>query len=220
MATEAGHAPSRIYFDQNGDMHLNGAKIFNDAEEDIAPALESLDQISIAELEFLDGALAGSQVAGKTLVPDANKELDGIGVIEKVDKLISTAQVLALFGTPIEIVPAPGAGVYLEFLGAYIFLDYNSAAYASDAGEDLVFKYTNAAGAVVSHSIDGTVFHATADALAYARPSNPAADTIVAVANAAIVLHLLVGEWITGNSPLKIRCYYRTIRKAALEAIA
>ncbi len=72
MAAEAGHAASRVYRDQDGNFHLNGASFFNDAEEDISPALESLDQISIAELEFLDGALAGTVVASKTVVYDAN----------------------------------------------------------------------------------------------------------------------------------------------------
>lgn len=42
MATEAGHHASRVYRDQNGDFHLNGAKLFNDAETDIAPILEGV----------------------------------------------------------------------------------------------------------------------------------------------------------------------------------
>lgn len=40
MATEAGHHASRVYRDQSGDFHLNSAKFFNDAEEDIADQLE------------------------------------------------------------------------------------------------------------------------------------------------------------------------------------
>lgn len=72
MAAELGHAASRVYRDQSGNFHLNGAAFYNDAEEDISPALESLDQVSIAELEFLDGALAGAVVASKTVVYDAN----------------------------------------------------------------------------------------------------------------------------------------------------
>lgn len=146
--------------------------------------------------------------------------LDGVGDVKMATKLITSAQVLALFTTPITLVAAPGAGVYLEFLGAQVFLDYGGTAYASDAGEDFVVKYTNAAGAAVSQAIDGTVFHAAADALALARPINPAADTLVAVANAALVAHVLVGNWITGNSPLKVRTFYREIVKTELEAIA
>ena len=75
MATEQGHHANKVYIDQNGDLHLNGAQFFNDAEEDIAPALESLDQISIGELEYLDGVTAGTVTASKALVVDANKDL-------------------------------------------------------------------------------------------------------------------------------------------------
>ena len=40
MAAEAGHEPNRAYFDQSGNLHLNGASLFNGAEADIknAPA--------------------------------------------------------------------------------------------------------------------------------------------------------------------------------------
>lgn len=37
MSAETGHHPSRVYTDQNGDFHLNGAKLFNAAEVDVAP---------------------------------------------------------------------------------------------------------------------------------------------------------------------------------------
>lgn len=42
MTAEAGHAANRAYRDQSGNFHLNGASFFNDAETDIAGALESL----------------------------------------------------------------------------------------------------------------------------------------------------------------------------------
>lgn len=176
--------------------------------------------VSAAELAVLNGVTAGTSTASKVLTLDSNSELNGIGVIKKADVIIPTGEVLALNGTPKTIVAAPGSGKYLEFLGAYVFLDYNSAAYVDDAGEDLVFKYTNGSGAEISQTMDGSAFDGTADALVYARPAAPAADTVEVVENAAIVLHLLTGEWITGDSPLKVRCYYREVRKAALEAIA
>jgi len=77
MAAETGHHPNRVYTDQNGDFHLNGAKFFNDEETDIAPALESLDQISVAELEFLDGATAGAAVASKAVVLSSTLTFQG-----------------------------------------------------------------------------------------------------------------------------------------------
>lgn len=42
MTAEAGHHPNRAYFDQSGNLHLNGASVFNDGEADISGALESL----------------------------------------------------------------------------------------------------------------------------------------------------------------------------------
>lgn len=173
-----------------------------------------------AELAFLNGVTAGAGAASKAMVLDANSELNGIGVIKKADVLIPTAEVLALNGTPKTLVAAPGAGVYLEFLGAYVFLDYAGVAYAADAGEDLCVRYTNASGDIVSTSIDGEEFEAAADALYIMSPVPTAPNIITHGANAPLVLHLLVGEWATGTSPLKVRTYYREIRKAALEAIA
>jgi hypothetical protein len=35
MAAEAGHAPSRVYIDQSGNLHLNGATVFDAGETDI-----------------------------------------------------------------------------------------------------------------------------------------------------------------------------------------
>lgn len=220
MTAEAGHAPNRIYTAQDGSFHLNGAAFYNDAELDISASLEQLNSLAPAEIAFLDGSVAGTPTASKTDVQDANLELNGIGVIRKADVLIPTGEVLTLNGTPKQIVAAPGAGVYLEFLGAYVFLDYNAAAYAADAGEDLVFRYTDGSGDILSIPIDGEEFEVTADRLYIATPISTNPNVITHVDNLAIVAHLQVGEWATGNSPLKVRCFYRHVRKTALEAIA
>lgn len=36
MATEPGHAPNRVYTDQSGNLHLNGAQLFNGNEVEIS----------------------------------------------------------------------------------------------------------------------------------------------------------------------------------------
>jgi hypothetical protein len=136
------------------------------------------------------------------------------------DKYITTAEVLALNATAIDVVPAPGAGKYLMFMGAVVFLDYASIAYVDDAGDDLVFKYTDKNGASISHTLDGSLFDGEADAIVYAYPLNAAASVLESAANAPICVCLENGEWITGNSPLKIRTFYRVITKADLELIS
>jgi len=95
MASEAGHAANRVYTDQNGDFHLNGAKFFNDAEADMAPGLESVGSVSDVEMAFLDGALAGQAVASKAAVADSNAGIGFVGRLTTTDAVASgTARVI------------------------------------------------------------------------------------------------------------------------------
>lgn len=123
---------------------------------------------------------------------------------------VPAASVLALNATPVTLIAAPGAGKALILVGAELWLDYGGTAYAGiAAGEDLAIKYTDANGATLA-TIETTGFlDATADAFRYVQPTTTAAMT--PVANAPLVLHLLTGEIITGNSPLKLRLLYREL---------
>ncbi len=217
MTAEPGHHPNRVYTDHSGGFHLNGASFFNDGEEDCGPALEGLGGLTEAQVDLL-GVTPGTAAASGVLALDANAELNDVGVMKVADVLISSAQLLALNATPQTLVAAPGAGVYLELVRAYLLLDYGTTAYDGiAAGEDLQIKYTDGSGPAASAAIETTGFlSATADALAIALP----ADSPVAVANAALVLHLLSAEIATGDSPLKVRTIYREVRADALTAIS
>ena len=130
--------------------------------------------------------------------------------LKTVTVTVSSAELLALFATPKTLIAAPGAGKALILVAAELWLDYASAAYAGiAAGEDLTIKVSNAAGATLA-TIETTGFlDATADAFRYVEPTTTAART--PVANAPLVLHLLTGEIITGDSPLNVRVLYREI---------
>lgn len=143
------------------------------------------------------------------------REFEHSSIIEKDSEVnVTTAQVLALFATPVELVPAPGANRFLNFKGAMIFLDYAGTAYAGIAvGENLVIKYTNAAGDTASSEIETVGFLDQAnDEYRWAIPGGVDGAVldrdVTALANQPLVLHLLVGEIITGNSPLKIQVIY------------
>jgi hypothetical protein len=130
-----------------------------------------------------------------------------------VTKFITSAQLLALFGTPIEVVPAPGAG---RFIQVEKWMAYKPAgtAYAGIAGtEDLTLKYTNASGAQVASPIEATGFldQATAQtswATTKGSADNATPASALAVANAAVVAHLLVGEITTGDTGVFIKVWY------------
>lgn len=127
---------------------------------------------------------------------------------------ITTAQLLALFTTPIELVPAPRTGNALIFEGAILMLDYNSVAYDGiGATEDLAISYTNAAGLEVGEIETTGFLDQASDQSRYCRPAATASgDTsFTAVEAAALVIHMLIGNIATGNSPLRVKIYYRVV---------
>lgn len=125
------------------------------------------------------------------------------------DVTISTTELLALNVTPKTIVAAPASGYCIVPVGAVLFLDYNSAAYDGiAAGEDLAFKWTDKNGAELFQVETTGFLDQGSDQLRYAQPTTA---LVTPVAAAAVVLHLLTAEIATGDSPLKIRFYYRIV---------
>jgi hypothetical protein len=137
----------------------------------------------------------------------------GTGALKYVDVTLTAAQVKALNATPQQLVPAPGAGFANIFQGAVLFMPYAAAAYTVPAGSDLSFKYTNGAGLEVGQVETTGFLNQTANQTRWARPHAAASgdNSINPTANAAIVLHMLSAEVTVGDSPLKLRVYYRTI---------
>lgn len=130
-------------------------------------------------------------------------------------KTITSAQVLALFGTPITVLAAQGAGIAIVPTRVAVYKPAGTAYSGIATGEDLVLKYTNASGAQCCGVIETTGF--LDQTTAQTRVSHPPGSmTTVAgdyapVANAAVVMHLLVGEITTGDSPLYVRMWYDLI---------
>lgn len=133
--------------------------------------------------------------------------------IQFVDVTVTSAQLLALNATPKTIVAAPGANLALIFEGMVAYKAAGTAYAGVAAGEDLSVKYTDASGAEVAQcEVTGFLDQATAQTR-YVRAQAAASgnSAITPVANAALVLHMLTGEIITGNSDLKLRVYYRVV---------
>lgn len=162
------------------------------------------------------------QISGRELGLGESGELilnrkDGVQEVFGLrrDVTIANAQVLTLFATPQTIIPAPGAVLAAVPRRVLVYKPAGTAFAGIAAGEDLVLKYTNAAGAQCSGVIETTGFldQATDQSRLVHLPGNTGATAsdFAPSANAAVVLHLLVGEVTTGTSALKVRVWYDLI---------
>jgi len=157
--------------------------------------------------------IKGSDYAGLFAVSAATTTviLQSFGVL-KAQVIVTSAQILALRATPITVIAAPGAGKIIDFISANLQLDYNAAAYAESA-DNTVFRYTGAAGVIVSQAIESTGFlDQTADTRnsAIAKIDQIAANS--ACENQSLVWHNTGdGEFTDGNSTIVIDVAYRIV---------
>lgn len=134
------------------------------------------------------------------------------GATQWVDAYVPSAAVMTLRATPATVVPAPGAGYLLEFVGGVIFHD--AAVAFTETSDNLVLRYENGSGAQVSEPIETTGFiDQSTDTMTTIQPL---ADVIVAKAgceNKAIVLHNTGdGEFASGTGALRVKVAYRLWR--------
>jgi hypothetical protein len=79
MTAEAGHVASRAYFDQSGNLHLNGAAVYDSSETDITSTVNlSGVTATSSELNTLASVTAGTVSASKAVVVDANSQISGL----------------------------------------------------------------------------------------------------------------------------------------------
>lgn len=120
---------------------------------------------------------------------------------------ISSAEILALFTTPKEMVAAPGAGKVLEFISLTLAYDYGTVVYTIGAATDLQVKITDKSGAAVSttQAVTGMIDQAT-DQL---RALDKLEASVTPVVNAALVLTLAVANPTLGDGTIHAKVAYR-----------
>lgn len=120
---------------------------------------------------------------------------------------VSQAELLALNGTPKELVPAPGAGKVHEFVSALMILDYETTAYATNG--DLTVA--NETGTALSNTILlANLLAATADKIVQVGALDTADAGVVLIEDEAIMLNCATGNPTAGDSPLRVKVVYRT----------
>lgn len=151
-------------------------------------------------------------------LPQTNPQHMAPGAMQRTQRVyvtITSAQLLALNATPITLVAAPGAGKALIFEGLLIQKPAGTAYAGIAAGEDLSVKYTNGSGAELGVCETTGFLDQAGNEIRWIRPHAPSGagvdSAITPVDNAALVLHLLVGEIITGTSPLNCEVLFNIV---------
>ncbi len=124
-------------------------------------------------------------------------------VCSYTDTVLSSAEVDALNATPIALVPAPGTGKTLLPCGAVAWINYGGTAWAGSA-ETIPVKYGTAGSTALTFS--EAFIEKTSDTFEYQNPTTG----VLPVENAALYA-TANADITTGNSPISIRMYYRTI---------
>jgi hypothetical protein len=131
--------------------------------------------------------------------------------IQYVEVTVSTAEMKDLVTNQKELVAAPGAGKFIQFLGAQLILDYNSAAY-TESGDNMAIRYTDGSGVIVSEAIEATGFvDQTADTITNSIPKKDAIVAATGAVNQALVLDNTGSDYAAGDSPVRVQVVYRVI---------
>jgi hypothetical protein len=97
---------------------------------------------SLSSIESQDSFLV-------TDVSDSNKTkkitlanvLSSEGLVQNKKITLTSAQILDLHNTPVELVPTPGANKFIHVLNIYTYLDFNSIAYVTSINSDIRARY-------------------------------------------------------------------------------
>lgn len=135
---------------------------------------------------------------------------------------LTTAQVKTLNATPITLIAAPAAGYYVVVDEVELFMDYGSAQYAADAGEDFTIEYGTSGTDIITidNDEDGALLGA-ADARRFIKPTvydAVASGTYFNPDNAdheTVQATIASGEWLTGDSPIMYQISYHVVPYAS-----
>ena len=121
-------------------------------------------------------------------------------ITESREVLISNSELKALRAVPQELVPAQGAGKLVEFVSAVVIL-IAGANVLAETTDNLVVRYTNGGGVIVSQPLECTGFidHPLNVVSEMLPKVDPIADATAAL-NAPLVLHNSGDGEFTGNA--------------------
>lgn len=167
MVAEKGHAANRLYFSDDGNLHLNGGKVFTSTEADITSTLDLTTNVTATptELNVLGGVTPGTTTASKALVVDASKTLDVL-TATTLTTLTAVNQLQRLSPAPTDTY---GSAMTIDVTYSFhvvagLFATSASVTYtpsaAGTAGDLLVIRTASGAGGTVTATF-ATTFHSS-----------------------------------------------------------
>ena len=185
-----------------------GVKVIADTLDELNSYIRHLKQ---GEIGVVDGKLYYKEAPRAT-------EFSVLGELE-ASGTIATEDVLTLFSSPIEVIPAPGAGRMILVDEIQLYLDHNTTDYVAAAGEDLSFEYHTTANEIARIDSDNGFITAAEDSRLVIRPTTYDCDVATTLngfnvtndVNKAVMLSVVIGNLATGDSPLLYKIRYRIV---------
>lgn len=118
---------------------------------------------------------------------------------------LTSAQILALNTTPIQLVAAPGAGYYISVVEVMALLNYGTTQYTG--ANNVEIRYTNGSGAKVTGDLASSWLDSSATTAVKA-----VAAAVTPVANAKIVASVPTANPAAGDSTVTIDIAYRIVK--------
>jgi hypothetical protein len=167
------------------------------------------------EVEHVDRAFGGARTMALRVDDESGDvqvhgaPINGAAQVLVATKKLTSTQILSLNSSPIEVIPAPPAGKFIEVVSVHARLTWGNsmsdAAYSSVGASDfLQLKYTDGSGSLLTANFSPVgVFDQAADGhqlLTAVSGSVPKSAKVVAV---------LAGAWTLGTSPITLEVLYR-----------
>ena len=137
---------------------------------------------------------------------------DALGTCSATTTL-TTSQVNNLRATPISLVAAPGAGLWLEFISATLSYNYTTTAFTVGADEDFIIRYDAGAGSDLTVSIEtaGFIDQTNDEIRHFPAAAWTVTDDVVTIVNKKIeIFNTGAGETSNGGtSTLIVKVIYR-----------
>lgn len=128
---------------------------------------------------------------------------------------LTSVEVKRLFTTPILVVATPATGKAIIPIGAYAYLDFQSAAWAFNSNNHIDIEYGGSGSGNIGISIgEDKLGEAAADTITY----TPAQE-VVATAERGLFVHTSGANPTIGDSPIWIRVYYKEVPSTLSTAV-